>query len=56
MRGYERGNIFVREEEAIDYMLQQCGIAITNDDAAEHAEFMKDFKWWFYQDWDEVYG
>ena len=45
---------FVRKEDARDYMLQECGIAIVDDDSPEHEEFMKDFLWWFYQNWEEV--
>lgn len=55
--GYEKmdGSEFVRVEDARDYVLKKCGIAIVDDSAPDFEEFMKDLvEWYFSGPWVEV--
>ena len=54
--GYESqdGRKFVLKEEALEYMLQQTGLAVVNRNAPDYEEFVSELVWWFYQTWDEV--
>ncbi len=54
--GYESqdGRIFVLKEDALEYMLQQTGLAVVNEKAPYYEEFVAELMWWFYQDWEEV--
>jgi hypothetical protein len=54
--GYESqdGKIFVRKEEALEYMLQQVGLSVVNEKAPDYEEFVNELLWWFYQTWEEV--
>ena len=57
MPGYEqiKGNKFVRDEDAQDYVLKQCGIAIVDAAAPDHEEFMRDLvEWYFSGNWVRV--
>ena len=56
--GYEKmdGSEFVPVENAFDYVLKQCGIAIVDETAPDFEEFKKDFvDWSFSGPWVEVY-
>ena len=54
--GYESqdGRIFVLKEDALEYMLQQTGLAVVNEKAPDYEEFVDELLWWFYQTWEEV--
>ena len=55
--GYERmdGSEFVAIEDALDYVLKQCGIAIVDNSAPGFEEFKKDLVEWFFSGpWVEV--
>ena len=54
--GYESkdGRIFVLKEDALEYMLQQVGFSVVNENAPDYEEFISEMLWWFYQTWDEV--
>lgn len=48
-RGYgSEWGIFVPEPDALDYALRRCGLAVRDPAAPDHAEFIHDFKEWFY--------
>ena len=57
MKGYTEmrpGGEFVPTDEALDYVLTQCGLAFT-DPAAPFADECKDaLVEWFFSDWVEV--
>lgn len=48
--GYEclDGSVFVSNEDALDYALEKCGIAIVNDGAPDAEEFKAMLVEWFY--------
>lgn len=57
MLGYEqiKGNEFVSAEDALDYVLQKCGLAIVDagaPDAKESQEML--VEWYFSGNWVEV--
>ena len=54
--GYESqdGRIFVLKEDALEYMLQQVGLSVVNENAPDYEEFISEMLWWFYQTWEEV--
>ena len=54
--GYESqdGRIFVLKEDALEYMLQQVGFSVVNENAPDYEEFISEMLWWFYQTWEEV--
>lgn len=48
---------FVSADDALDYAMDQCGIAIVDIDAPDCGEFAAMLEEWFYSDnWVEVYG
>lgn len=52
--GYETmdGREFVRDEDALDYVLEKCGIAIVDDGAPDAEEFKTMLVEWFFSgDW-----
>ena len=55
--GYESmdGREFVRDEDALDYVLKQGGLAFVNDDAPEAEAFKKELvEWYFSGNWVRV--
>lgn len=55
--GYERmdGSEFVRDEDALDYVLEKCGIAIVDDGAPDVEEFKAMLVEWFFSgEWVRV--
>lgn len=54
--GYERmdGSEFVRDEDALDYALEKCGVAIVDDGASESEEFKAMLVEWYFSNWVEV--
>lgn len=54
--GYETidGKKFVRQEDALEYALYECGFAIEDEGAPYHEEAKDAFLFWFFSDWVEV--
>lgn len=43
--------IFVSADDALDFALERCGIAVTNSDVPEKEEFLLMFEEWFFDSW-----